>query len=189
MSHGERILATTGAAKSTSPAQAGRRLRTVEIGKFRLPANGGEVPFLIDHIDAIARLKGRDVLYVTFPECENWFDVNGPTFDWEDYAARNSIISWLNKNRIGWVPCANFAHEHLMESYGGQIYVDVRFDPDDETYRKVREFFENPDETAKIERAKFWYVQLAMAMKNKHHDEPGFWEEHANGWRQVSRGC
>ena len=140
------------------------------------------MPFLIDHIDAIARLKGRDVVYVIFPACANWFDIDAPNIDWENYASRNAIISWLNENRIGWVPCGNFANENLMESYAGQIYIDVPFDPDDETYRKVQEFLENPDGTAKFEGAKFWYVPLAMAMKNKHHDEPGFWDEHAKGW-------
>ncbi|CAB3795228.1 hypothetical protein LMG28614_04128 [Paraburkholderia ultramafica] len=137
---------------------------------------------LIDHIDAIARLKGRDVVYVTFPACANWFDIDVRNVDWNNYAPRDAIISWLNKNRIGWVPCANFANENLMESYAGQIYIDVPFDPDDETYRKVQEFLENPDGTAKIEGVEFWYVPLAMAMKNKHHDHPGFWDEHAKTW-------
>lgn len=135
------------------------------------------MPMLIHHIDAIARQKGRDVVFVTFPECDSWLGES--PIDYAQCAARDVVITWLDGNRIGWLPCAKFADENFIGAYTGDVYVDVPFDPGNEAYRQVKEFLEYPDGTSKIEGARFSYLPLAIAMTNSHHDKPGFWEEWA----------
>lgn len=90
------------------------------------------MPMLIEHIDAIARKKQRDVLYVRFHqptsgedlEEEDDDDVDGPSFfedlDWEHLPRRQQIIDWLEAHDIGWRPCADFADESGMFPYMGR---------------------------------------------------------------------
>jgi hypothetical protein len=137
------------------------------------------MPQLIEHIDAIARKKGRDVIFVTFPECDVW---EFPHMDYEVCAARKTVIRWLDKNHIEWKLCASYASENGFESYSGQIYIDVPYEPDNPLYQKIESFLENPDGTPKIEGTIFWLLPLEQAMENKHHDEPGFWEKCAENF-------
>lgn len=127
------------------------------------------MPMLIKHIDAIAREKQRDVLFVFFHK-----DL-AEIADFEHSKIRNQLITWLDANEIGWQPCGHIASENSMVGYMGQIYIDAPFDESDERYRKVRNFLENPDGTMKHADAAFCYLPLDRAMKNAHHDEPGFW--------------
>lgn len=146
------------------------------------------MPMLIQHIDAIARAKGRDVVYVTFPACERYGasdSADGPDKfeDFGSYAPRRALIDWLDENGIGWSPCAFFADESLLIwPYNGRIYIDVPFDLLDERYQKVAAHLENPDGTPRIEGVLFWYMPLEIAMKNRRHDEPGYWEKRADTW-------
>jgi hypothetical protein len=43
----------------------------------------------------------------------------------------------------------------------------------------VQEFLEYADGTMRFDDAKFWIVTHELAVKNRHHDEPGFWEKWA----------
>jgi len=62
-----------------------------------------------------------------------------------------------------------------MRSYAGEVYIDVPFDESDSQYQKVQAFLEYPDGTIRLEGVKFYVVTLEFAMKNAHHDDPGFW--------------
>ena len=66
-----------------------------------------------------------------------------------------------------------------MLPYLGNIYIDVAFDENDPQYQLVRKYLENPDGTPRNKRVRFYYLPLEHAMKNAHHDEPGFWEKWA----------
>lgn len=66
-----------------------------------------------------------------------------------------------------------------MLPYLGNIYIDVPFDESDSKYQLVREYLEKPDGTPRDERVRFYYLPLEIAMKNAHHDEPGFWDKWA----------
>ncbi|MBA9857229.1 MAG: hypothetical protein GXP07_24150 [Betaproteobacteria bacterium] len=66
-----------------------------------------------------------------------------------------------------------------MRSYAGEVYLDVPFDRRNALYRKVQAFLEHPDGTMKFSDVGFYIVPLELAMKNAHHDEPGFWERWA----------
>jgi hypothetical protein len=139
------------------------------------------MPMLIEHIDAIARAKGRDVVFVTFPACAPSIEAEG--IGWEDYEPRKALIAWLDENQVDWMPCAFVANENtLIWPYDGRIYIDVPYGLLDASYQKVAAHLEHPDGTPWIDGVRFWYLPLETAMKNKHHDEPGYWEKRAEEW-------
>lgn len=79
------------------------------------------MPMLIEHIDAIARTKGRDVLCLEFPQEDNDDPFAMLDVDWDRLPIRLDVIEWLNQNQIEWCMCANFASENSMCGYGGMI--------------------------------------------------------------------
>lgn len=134
------------------------------------------MPQLIEHIDAIARKKQRDVLYIEFrPE-------SGRLGDARELPLRQQIIEWLEKQSIGWQPCGEFANESRMRSYCGQIYVDVPFTPGDPVYDRLVAYLEHPDGSMRFAEAVFCALPLDVAMRNAHHDAPGFWERWAENF-------
>lgn len=135
------------------------------------------MPQLIEYIDAIARRKQRDAPYVTFFE-----DVSGrePTCDWEDNPSRQQIIEWLDVEDYGWQPYGEAANECVMCSYRGSIHIDVPFDTSNVEYRAFESFLEHPDGTLRLPDMRFWVIEDEHAMKNVHHDEPGFWARWAD---------
>lgn len=140
------------------------------------------MPMLIEHIDAIARKKQRDVLYLTFhprktPNTDPW---DRPSYDWQQDPKREMVCNWLTEHNIAWQPCGHVASENMMCSYRGQIYLDLPYDDNDPLYVLVRDYLENPDGTMRFETVTFWYLPLERAMENAHHDEPGFWEKWAD---------
>jgi hypothetical protein len=146
------------------------------------------MPQLLSHIDAIARQKGRDVLFVRFGDIDNdpghiLLSLGGrEPHDWKNDPNRTELIAWLDKNLIGWCPCGHFASENYMCSYRGDIYLDVPYERTDPIYIKISHRLENPDETRKITGVSFCCLSLETAMENAHHDEPGFWEKWAENF-------
>jgi hypothetical protein len=141
------------------------------------------MPMLIQYIDAIARKKGRDVLFVTFPACEPGpLRDRGQRTDYQDCTVRNELITWLDRNGIEWEPCGPFANPNRMVSYWGQLYLDVPYDVNDPVYQNLADHLENPDGTGKIDGIQFCYLPYTRAMDNRHHDEPGFWERWAENF-------
>jgi hypothetical protein len=153
------------------------------------------MPQLIEHIDAIARKKQRDVLYITFTpkgtslrdmftefvDVTEGREIQG-SYEWEEDPIRQKICLWLDKNQISWESCGYFANEDMMISYEGQIYVDIPYDENDANYLLVRDYLEHPDGSMRFESVTFWLVPLEQAMTNKHHDELGFWEKWADNF-------
>lgn len=131
------------------------------------------MPKLIEHIDKIARDKNRDVLYIKFNE--EIF----PGYSYEDWPVRNEILDWLNNHGIKAIPCGPVAREDGFESYHGQLYIDVPFDESNPEYITVRDYLGNPSGNMRIPGVTFYLLPLTIAMHNKHHDEPGFWEKWA----------
>lgn len=148
------------------------------------------MPMLIEHIDAIARKKGRGVLFVSFePEMPDsskseidgnflpWLDQ-----DWDNHSVRKKVIKWLDKSGIEWQPCGHFAKPGVMLPYMGRIYIDVPYDATLPEYRKLEAFLENSDGSMRLPGMNFYYCPLEVAMKNAEHDEPGFWDKFAESW-------
>lgn len=141
----------------------------------------------IEHIDAIARQKQRDVLHVEFhlPETKNE-DVSKldrlTEVEWRDLPIRHQLIDWLEGHGIDWKPCGHFANTRLMMGYCGQIYIDLPFDKSLSAYRELEAFLEHPDGTMRFPEATFYCCPLSLAMKNAAHDEPGFWSRWAENF-------
>ncbi|MBK8751646.1 MAG: hypothetical protein IPL99_08335 [Candidatus Competibacteraceae bacterium] len=141
------------------------------------------MPMLINHIDKIARDKQRDVLFLIFYEDQNQTvdseeDIARlmKRYDYESNETRKMVLTWFENNGIATYPCAPFASGSLMGGYDGRLYIDVPFDKAHPDYQKVENFLENEDGTGKIPGVRFCYLPLESAMKNAHHDEPGYWE-------------
>ena len=134
------------------------------------------MPQIIEYIDKIARDKGRGVLYVAF-DGEKF-----PSFEYESWEVRKNLLKWFEANNIAVFPCGDIANETEMIAYRGQLYIDVPFDESNSDYMKVWEHLENSDDSTRIPGVTFIYLALELAMKNKHHDEPGFWENWADNF-------
>lgn len=162
---------------------------------------------LIDHIDAIARKKQRTVLFLTFDTVKitsrtkreyrkafNKYQHFGNCFtfpgemeiyeNFDDNPHRQTIIDWLSANDIGWEMCGDFASENGWRSYHGQIYLDFPWDEQDEKFQKFKAFFDEDAEgwSKKFGAVHWCGLSLKHAMKNAHHDEPGFWENWAENF-------
>ncbi len=134
------------------------------------------MPQTIQHIDAIARRKQRDALFVTFFDDPNR---ERSPFHWDVHPARSAIIEWLDAHGYAWEPCGEVASETVMRSYRGSIYIDVPFDSDNAAYRALEAFLEYPDGSLRMPHMRFLVIDLEYAQKNAHHDEPGFWDRWA----------
>ena len=128
---------------------------------------------ILKYIDQIGREQNRDVLYIEFDR-EIYSN-----YDYEQYEERNNLLKWLKDNDIPYEKCAHYASENGWESYRGQLYIDVPMDENNDKYKLLNEHLENSDGSFKIKGVKYMYLPLEVAMKNKHHDEPGFWDKWA----------
>jgi len=140
------------------------------------------MPQLIDYIDKIARDKNRDVLYLLFKPQKG----DDPFFfDYEACKRRKQVIKWLEKNNIIYYPCMGAAVERAsLDSYRGFLYIDVPYDEANADFKKLSAYLEYPDGSMRYDDMIFAYYPLEKAMKNKHHDEPGFWDKFFDeqGW-------
>lgn len=134
------------------------------------------MPGLIAHIDAIARKKGRAVLYLEFyPQSySEWC-----RYRFDDDAMRTSVLNWLDAHTVSWQECGPFANPCVMGAYLGQVYLDVPYDDSLPEYRLLRDYLEHPDGTMCHAGVRFCVMPLDYAMRNAEHDEPGFWERWA----------
>ena len=141
------------------------------------------MPMLIEHIDAIARKNGRDVLFLDFSQkkIDDEIDLFVDA-DWDNLPVRLQVIAWLDQNQIEWRECGHFANENMMCGYRGRIYIDVPFDTANPVFQKLSGYLETPEGDMKIPGVVFCYLPLNVAMENAHHDEPGFWEHWAENF-------
>lgn len=135
---------------------------------------------ILEHIDKIARDKKRDVLFVTFDQHLNESDaMNYFLYDYEQDQVRKEFIIWLDGNNIPYQECGPIVSENGWESYRGQVYIDIPMDEQNLKYQFLNEHFENEDGSMKIESIGYSHLSYKVAMKNAHHDEPGFWDKRA----------
>ncbi len=117
------------------------------------------------------------VLYLAFVRADP------PNFeDYEGLESRKRILQWFDDESVPWRECGPYASETTMRSYAGEVFIDMPFDETNPQYQKVQAFLEYPDGTMRFDDVKFYVVPLQDAMKNAHHDEPGFWEQWAESF-------
>ncbi|MFZ4538193.1 hypothetical protein [Propionivibrio sp.] len=136
------------------------------------------MPQLIEHIDALARKKQRDVLFLKFTDPKDQgIQIGRPPYywDWESSPDRQTVMAWLKENQVSWQLCGEVADTTSMTHYAGQIYIDVPFDDADPLYQKVLGYLENQDGSTRLPGVWLFALELHVAMKNAHHDEPDFW--------------
>jgi hypothetical protein len=136
----------------------------------------------IDHIDAIARKKRRDVLYVTFSDStgkKSSGQDQRKAFDWKESPQRNGLIAWLKRQSIGWLPCAGVANLVSKQAYRGGLYVDLPVDEQSPKFRAFLDYVEFLDGTPRTPTLRAYICSLADAQNNSAHDAPGFWEQWA----------
>lgn len=149
------------------------------------------MPQLIKNIDQIAREKKRTVLYLEFhPEPIRYIeteedheeDMHFHNYKYREDTVRDEIIAKLNDMKVPWEMCDHFASECGFMSYRGQIYLDVPLDHDLLLCQKLHEYLEYPDGSMRFPTVRFYFLTLEIAMKNAHHDEPGFWDNWAENF-------
>lgn len=146
------------------------------------------MPQIIQYVDAIARQKQRDVLYLVFGartvraymhEASAEDDADSGIFDvlheWERTPNRQMVLDWLDEQGMAWQPCGGFTHVNCMRPYMGFVYVDVPYDTALPEYQKLEAFLEQADGSRVFPDVLFCYVPLDMAMNNAEHDDPDFW--------------
>ena len=130
--------------------------------------------FRIQHLDQIAREEGRDVIGITFINkgigCAN---------DYKGWPERIDLLEWFEENDIIAYPCADVADEGCMTAYNGQLYIDIPVDETDPDYIKIQKHLKNTDGTMRHPDVVLCHLPLEVAIANRHHDEPGFWDEWA----------
>ncbi len=94
---------------------------------------------IIDYIDDIAKRTERPALFLTFQTIprknisdteieEMEIDSLIGVVNWRSHPSRNSIVHWLDKNKIEWKPCAGMSSSNMDLGYQGQIYIDIPYD-------------------------------------------------------------
>jgi len=109
------------------------------------------LPQLIQHIDDIARAKGRDILFVRFTQLEDPFSGE----DAEDCAERNHLITFLDQQGIPWEPSAPPSNSGWLTGYFGDIYIDVPYDTEHPLYQILQAHLEFPDGTLRNPEVRF----------------------------------
>lgn len=115
------------------------------------------MPQLIQHIDAIAREKNRDVLFLHF---ENFIEDQ----DLDDNV-RDSILAWLDHHGIAYSPCMGLEDDSLVDSYLGDIYIDLAYDETDSTYQVLKNHLEDEEGNMKVEGVLFFVLSLEVALE------------------------
>ena len=115
------------------------------------------MPQLLQHIDAIAREKNRDVLFVHFEDYEE--NEQNPDSN------RQDVLSWLEQNNIPYEKCMGLEEEGSIDSYWGDINIDVPFDLENEQYQILSDYLEDEEGVMKIEGVYFFVLYLETAIE------------------------
>lgn len=115
------------------------------------------MPQFIQHIDAIAREKKRDVLFVHFEHYEEAEDSDNPI--------RSIVLDWLEDHEIAYAPCMGLAEEGFTNVYSGDIYIDLPFDETDPTYQELSEYLEDEQGNMRLDGVLFFVLSLEIALE------------------------
>ena len=112
---------------------------------------------LLKHIDAIAREKNRDVLFVHFDHYVH------P--DRDAHSVRQRLIGWLEQQGIIYMPCLGVDQTLHSEIYSGGLYLDVPFDLQHKIYQKLSHYLEDEQGNMKIKGIQFFVLSLGLPLE------------------------
>lgn len=138
------------------------------------------MPMLIEGIDAIARQKQRDVLFIEFNSKRTGSAEDrlaAMHYDYQRDPLRQQVIDWLTAHGIPWEPCGDIVDKNFVPPYEGQVYLDIPFDESDPVYQTVSRYLENPDGSLRWPTVMFQYLKLEVALRYAHHDDPDYWDD------------
>lgn len=115
------------------------------------------MPQLLQHIDAIAREKKRDVLFLHF---ENYQED-----DQGDDPIRSIVLAWLEDHEIAYQPCMGLEQDGFVDTYSGDIYIDLALDEDDLNYRELSEYLEDDEGNMLLDGVLFFVLSLEIALE------------------------
>lgn len=105
----------------------------------------------IPHIDAIAREKNRDVLFLHFEDA--------------DSPINEIVLAWLEDHEIAYTDCLGLEEESLNDHELQHTYIDLAVDEDDALYRELCEYLEDDDGNMKLEGVYFFVLSLETALE------------------------
>jgi hypothetical protein len=105
----------------------------------------------IPYIDAIAREKNRDVLFIHFEDA--------------DSPINEIVLAWLEDHEIAYSACLGLEEESLNEHELEHTYIDLAVDEDDLVYRELCEYLEDDDGNMKLEGVLFFILSLETALE------------------------
>ncbi|WP_290901736.1 hypothetical protein [Aquabacterium sp.] len=130
---------------------------------------------LVDYLDAIARRKKRDVLYVDFGlalgSCPD-------RSAWKMLPARTQLIEWFCEQEIELEIAVFVANDEILITppYRGEFYIDIPYDKDDPKCQLVLQHMETNDGFSKLHGVRLCLLELSVAEKYAYRDLPGFLE-------------
>ena len=125
------------------------------------------MPMILEHIDAIAREKNRDVLFLRFHPTDSESYI---CYEHKDDVVRTEILENLKALEIPHKPCLDFYHPDGFNRFIGQIYLDVPYDENLPLYQKLQQYLEYPDGTMRFPTVRFLILPLEKALVNKDYD-------------------
>ncbi|WP_143133465.1 hypothetical protein [Pseudoduganella namucuonensis] len=99
------------------------------------------MPALIPTIDEIAAEKKRRVLLLSFPGSGSKYAKN---------PIRKYVIAWLDVMGIPFKECGDDPSISGYSSYRGELFIDVKCESDDESYKKLTQFLLGADGDSKF---------------------------------------
>ena len=120
-------------------------------------------------IDEIARRKQRDVIYIEFQDSSS-----GVRLDYKENRTRQIALKWFTELEIPFYECGGYASDDELDSYRGQVHIDVPFTPDNPLLIKVVNLLGRASKITALPGPRICFVSLLYAMENAHHDGPEF---------------
>ena len=105
----------------------------------------------IPHIDAIAREKNRDVLFLHFED--------------PDSPINEIVLAWLEDHEIAYADCLGLEEESLNDHELQHTYIDLAVDEEDALYRELCEYLEDDEGNMKLEGFLFFVLSLETALE------------------------
>lgn len=115
------------------------------------------MPELLKHIDAISREKNRDVLFIHFENYEE--DDKG------DDPIRSIVLAWLEDHEIEYHACMGLEQEGYVDTYAGDIYIDLALDETDPRYQELSEYLEDDEGNMRLDGVLFFVLSLETALE------------------------